>query len=318
MLRECAYSVDGKSAYEHGFINTVKMIVNRGELDQITLKESEATYEKGHHKLIKLLSKVGYQIDKEMILTASCRYGHIILVKMIMNTNPRLNRNFLNKLIIRASRKGFIDIVELLASHGAYPNDPYINVLFSVSFGGYYRVIRYLLTNYEFSQEQIDDAMDFESINKVKDVNVRILKYILTKGGDINIAVGQAAYINDIKLTMFLIDKGAEINQAMCGAISRNHLELVKTLLTMGGDPNMAYIQAYNCRHHDIISYLLSYGIDKEMILLAAIRLNELLLVNHILTLGADVHADNNRALRNAMADNNEPIVRILLETAAK
>jgi hypothetical protein len=317
MLREQSYSDDNASAYEYGFANVVKMLICQKLLYKMGNEECDDTYEKGHHRVVRLLMCTNY-IDVMVILHGACNNGHTILVKMILDNNINIASDIqlLNGLLKQYCGHSF-ELVKLLISYGAYPDGRYETTMTTMLICKRYKTVRYFLTNYDLSQDEIDELTHLRDMDVSTGAYMSIFKILLAYGVNIDTAVWEIAYINNREITEALLKRGANIIWASNGAIDGGHFELFKTLFVMGGDPVVSYMRAYNCDNRDIMAYLLSYGLDKDALLIAASRLHGINLAEHALSLGANVHAGNNQPLRNAIANDNAFMHDILLRAGA-
>jgi ankyrin repeat protein len=171
------------------------------------------------------------------ILTKASIRGDLDKVKVILNdvqANVNAQDSYGRTPLIRASKKGHLEVVKYLLANGANVNANSDDALRSASNRGHLEVVRYLVEHGANVNALDDDPLAEASDNG----HLEVVKYLVENGANVNA-------LNDMAL-FFASEEG--------------HLEVVKYLVENGAnvnaDNNEALRVAEKNGHIDIINYL--------------------------------------------------------------
>jgi ankyrin repeat protein len=258
--------------------------------------EMEAAIAKHDLASIRRLGKRGVRFSRSQTKT--------LLVKAIEAGNRSLAMQLIDGAevdakdeiaLLRASEKGFLDVVKLLLLKGA--KDDF--ALCYASANGHLEVVKLLLEKNADIHASEDCALRDASANG----HLEVVKLLLEKGADLHpredSGFRQAAGNGHLDVVKLLLEKGAEVHArkdfALLEASANGHLEVVKLLLE---------------KHADLHA-------ENDSALREASATGHLNVVKLLLEKGADLHAENDSALREASATGRLDVVRHLLEKGA-
>lgn len=112
----------------------------------------------GHVEMVKLLLDNGadVKLKNNEALIAACRYGHIEIVKLLIDkkADPKTENAFFS-----ACRNGHFDIVKLLLKHGAPLNARNGYALTTASWNGHLEIVKFLLDQGVYINEELISAV---------------------------------------------------------------------------------------------------------------------------------------------------------------
>lgn len=194
-------------------------------------EEFDFNYVKGNFKEQYYLLSHNYGMDS--LLNEACGEGEISLVLHALNKGA----DAINGLI-KASHKGYIDIVKTLIESGAdiHKNDDMS--LFWASYSGHTEIVIYLVEHGANINAQNGDIL----IVACKKGHFKIIQYLVEKGIDIfetgGVGLTWAASEGYYDIVKYLVERGADIHTrrqaALRWADEANHKEIVQYLLSVG------------------------------------------------------------------------------------
>ena len=163
----------------------------------------------------------------------------------------------------------------------------------------------------------------------VESDNLNVVKYLTEHENITNIdqVFKQASYSNNLPIMKYLISKGVDVNteygNALRWAILDGNLDIVKYLISVGADPNVdtrmftkPLTIASERGDFEIVKYLVEQGANihhnYEEALRNAIINNKLGIVKYLISKGADIHVQDDWPIKQANATHNIDIINYL------
>ena len=279
----------------------------------------------GNLTRIKELVKEGADIniqndDKMNFLHFSCRYGHLHIVKYLIEKNKNKLEYYISKFLkIFNLSFNYFDYINIKDDFGRTP-------LHLAVFKSNLEIVKYLVDN----GADIYSGNNSPLMNAVGNGRLEIIKYLVEKGVNIHArnddALAEASKKGHLEIVKYLIKNGADIHTkndcALIWASLKNNFEIVKYLVEKGAnihaknDEALKYASA--CGYFDIVKYLVEKGANinaknNEALAYASIN-NHLKIVKYLIEKGANIHSENDLALFWAITKDCLNVVMYLVE----
>ena len=265
-------------------------------------------------------------------LSCSLDNNDLNVVK-VSNGKWRANKIILGQRFELANIETFKYLVELGA-------DIYIDNNNAIRFAskfGYLDIVKYLIQCFKrddkFAIDTIIQSKQNDAvISAAKYGHINVVKYLVKYGANIqdcdNKALAVSAKNNHIDVVKYLIKLKANVcdnnNKALIGASSNGHIDIVKYLVLAGSEivsHQHSLIAACERGHAIVAKYLIKMtSPDKKIInnvFINALLNNHLPIVKLLLKNGADIHFNNDLALRLACKKGLLDIVKFLVVSGA-
>ncbi|XP_062618880.1 uncharacterized protein LOC134280487, partial [Saccostrea cucullata] len=257
---------------------------------------------------------------------------------------------FYQKLLLVASEKGHLKVVEQLVNHGAdlsIHNDENITPLYIASQNGHAEIVKYLVEHGADVNIYNDENVTPLYIAS-QNGHTEIVKYLVEHGADVNIyrndyvtALSMASLNGHTEIVKYLVEHGADVNiyddentTPLWIASQNGHTEIVKYLVEHGADVNIyrndnvtALSMASQNGHTVVVRYLVEHGADVNIYnvrnvtpLYKASQNGHSEIVKYLVEHGADVNIYNDEnvtPLLIASQNGHTEIVKYLVEHGA-
>ena len=284
-------------------------------------------------------------------LDKSAHRGHVSIVKLLLDSNPKLNKN---RALVTAILGNQFDVVKLLLDEGADVNAR--DLLFfcgvglqTISYAKQMKIIKLLLDrgHHVGKNKMFRWCADYGDNDVMKImlnyVDIRqdddyVLKTCIRKNNTkaINMLFNKNAYtmdtilricvvIGNIKILRMFLDSGCDIrihnDMILCVSAEYGRLDIVKLAIDGGCDvhvcDDIALRMSAKNNHYAVVEYLLNNGADVSAADGGALGLSSahghVNVVRLLLDWGADMYV-NNFALKMSMCFCRTEVVKLLLE----
>ncbi len=221
-----------------------------------------------------------------------------IYIELTNNNDPfDKNRKQIDQYLFRASRAGYLSVVQYLIENRADVtiHDEYYDSCIWAANNGHLTIVQYLIEQCNADiHTQDDDALIWAS----KHGHLEVVQYLIEQGANVHaqddFALRMASFRGHLSIVKYLIEKGAEVNglyeDALRGASRQGHLPVVKHLI------------AHSANIHA----------DNDGALRLAVQRGHLHVVQCLIENGADVNGINVEALRWMSINDHLPITKYL------
>jgi ankyrin repeat protein len=278
--------------------------------------------------------------DVNQFLIMSARKEDIDCVLVALEQGANINAMNSDALRIAVSG-GNIEMVQLLLNHGANPNTH--DILNWPARNGHFEIVQ-LLLKYGPHQDDIDSAFRMSA----EEGHFDIVHLLLQNGADVHFdddhALISAAARGHIDIVVMLLKRGANVsadnNAALRWSIHNGHKHVVRLLLKYGA--NVKAVDEYIINHapFDVLSLAVKYGKYNEFnefnqfnqfeqkinpndgninkLLMSSAADGDIDGVYLALEKGADIHYNNDYALRISSEKGYNEIVKLIQEHIEK
>ena len=227
---------------KNNYLNTIKLLTDEIDflMDKSNLVVQACQY--GHIEIVKLLLekyKIDPSIGKNGPFIVACKYGHIEIVKLFLKDSRINPADYDNLAIVKATENGHIEIVKLLFKRIDHNSQSQNNI--SIRWAcenGYLEIVKMLLLD-----KNVDPSANNNDaiIDACENGHTEIVKLLLKDSR---------------------VNPGDQNNNAVICACKQGYYEIVKLLL---GDPrvnpsaqnNLPIINASIIRNYEIVKLLL-------------------------------------------------------------
>jgi len=207
-----------KWASMNGRLNIVQYLLECGVNPNVEALISASA--NGHLNVVEFLVEKGVNINNG-VLGIAARNNHLNIVKFLVEKGADVNADN-NEALIYASRKGYLDIVQFLVASGANPND---EALISASSNGRLNVVEFLIENGEYSDNEIDTALEWAS----GEGHLDIVQYLLERGVNPNVeALISASSNGRLNVVQYLLERGVNENRIRIAPTTECSEEIIR------------------------------------------------------------------------------------------
>lgn len=193
----------------------------------------------------------------------ACRHGELEKVVALVNKWQQMH---LEMLCVKASRRGYLDIVRFFIRKGANLEFRNSDALCSAAENGHYAVVEYLVRKGARINAAHDYAFRWAAINGY----LEIVVLLVSKGADIHAfqdhALREAAARGRTDVVIYLCSRGADIHalddEAIKNAAEMGNTEIVHHLLLQGANGAAALVCAAACGQLAVVEMLISIPVD--------------------------------------------------------
>ena len=302
-----------------GRLDMVRLLLERGAADACVPRAIERAYLHGHLEVADLLVAHGAPVPADITrhFISVCEDGHVAVAERLLALGADLNEDGSEALEF-ASRNGHLGIVQLLLQNGVdeLEDDTRYEAIFKAATNGHLRVARTLVAHMvdwlaargnKSDDERRDDAwwtLQWAARIESRAVVKRLLEEENVIAAEPDNVLFDACEYGNLSVVELLLEKGARVNnedyQAFHIACERGHVAVVDLLIPQ------------------IIPDTTPSTLDRiNRAMLAASENGHVEVVARCLQIGANVHAEQDEALRLACSGGHAGVVQLLLAHGA-
>ena len=244
-------------------------------------------------------------------------YNYLIdMSRLYQNNLTKVKEDYISPLgetsLDLAILNNQLDVVQSLSQSDIKPK------LYMAGYSGYLCMVEYLFDKYQFSQDDLNLALQMAMTRKHYDIQ----KFLIKNGADIHLnndaILRYAVSDGNLSFVKYLVDLGINninsLSDAITSAAEKGYLEIVEYLVKQGGNPllygGISLLLAAQNGYLEIVKYLVDLGIEiDDEVLNAAVALKRERVVAYLIEKGARV---NDRSLEIVKREGYSDIEKLL------